>query len=401
MKTLFTFFMCFIGWLITASPVHAAAIKNIRLANYQTNVVRLVVELNEKTDAKVFRLGKPSRLVVDFKNTYFDGKAPSKIKPINFISSVRRGVPNMKTARLVLELPNETLTEKHFFLPPSKTSKNWRFVMDLTRTAKTAATKPAAQTAQKTTVPKSKPSELKPAPNPSVGLTPIRKTKKIIVLDPGHGGKDPGAISKSGKYEKNLTLAMAKETKPLLEAAGYKVVLTRDKDIALALRRRVEIAHEADADLFISIHADSAKNSSARGLSVYTISERASDKEAAALAERENKADILLGLDLTGYNPDVSNILIDLAKIDTMNNSAIYAKKLVKHMKQEVKLVPNAHRFAGFAVLKSANVPSVLLEMGYLSNRQEERQLQKQSYRRGLARALVRAVNEYFDEVQN
>lgn len=413
MKTLFTFLMCFIGWLITASPAHAAAIKNIRLANYQTNVVRLVVELNEKTDAKVFRLGKPSRLVVDFKNTYFDGKAPSKIKPVNFISSVRRGVPNMKTARLVLELPNETLTEKHFFLPPSKASKNWRFVMDLTRTAKTTATKPAAQTAKTTatkstaqtvtttTVRKGKPSELKPAPNPSVGLTPIRKTKKIIVLDPGHGGKDPGAISKSGKYEKNLTLAMAKETKPLLEAAGYKVVLTRDRDIALALRRRVEIAHEADADLFISIHADSAKNSSARGLSVYTISERASDKEAAALAERENKADILLGLDLTGYNPDVSNILIDLAKIDTMNNSAIYAKKLVKHMKQEVKLVPNAHRFAGFAVLKSANVPSVLLEMGYLSNRQEERLLQKQSYRRDLARALVRAVNEYFDEVQN
>lgn len=395
MRTLFIFLTCLVGWFFTALPGHAAAIKNIRLAKYQTNVVRLVVELNEKTDAKVFRLSKPSRLVVDFKNTYFDGKAPSKIKPVDFISSVRRGVPNMKTARLVLELPNETLTEKHFFLPPSKASKNWRFVMDLTRTAKTSVTQ------TKTTVQKAKPSELRPAPNPSVGLTPIRKTKKIIVLDPGHGGKDPGAISKSGKYEKNLTLAMAKETKPLLEAAGYKVVLTRDRDIALALRRRVEIAHEADADLFISIHADSAKNSSARGLSVYTISERASDKEAAALAERENKADILLGLDLTGYNPDVSNILIDLAKIDTMNNSAIYAKKLVKHMKQEVKLVPNAHRFAGFAVLKSTNVPSVLLEMGYLSNRQEERLLQQKSYRRDLARALVRAVNEYFDEVQN
>lgn len=401
MRTLFIFLTCLVGWFLIASPGHAAAIKNIRLAKYQTNVVRLVVELNEKTDAKVFRLSKPSRLVVDFNNTYFDGKAPSKIKPVDFISSVRRGVPNMKTARLVLELPNETLTEKHFFLPPSKASKNWRFVMDLTRTAKTTATKSTTQTVKKTTVQKSKPSELKPAPNPSVGLTPIRKTKKIIVLDPGHGGKDPGAISKSGKYEKNLTLAMAKETKPLLEAAGYKVVLTRDRDIALALRRRVEIAHEADADLFISIHADSAKNSSARGLSVYTISERASDKEAAALAERENKADILLGLDLTGYNPDVSNILIDLAKIDTMNNSAIYAKKLVKHMKQEVKLVPNAHRFAGFAVLKSTNVPSVLLEMGYLSNRQEERLLQKKSYRSDLARALVRAVNEYFDEIQN
>lgn len=397
MRTLFIFLTCLLGWFLTALPGHAAAIKNIRLAKYQTNVVRLVVELNEKTDAKVFRLSKPSRLVVDFKNTYFDGKAPSKIKPVDFISSVRRGVPNMKTARLVLELPNETLTEKHFFLPPSKASKNWRFVMDLTRTANTVVTK----TKTKTVVRTPKPSQLKPAPNPAVGLTPIRKTKKIIVLDPGHGGKDPGAISKSGKYEKHLTLAMAKEAKPLLEAAGYKVVLTRDRDIALALRRRVEIAHEADADLFISIHADSAKNSSARGLSIYTISERASDKEAAALAERENKADILLGLDLSGYNPDVSNILIDLAKIDTMNNSAIYAKKLVKHMKKEVKLVPNAHRFAGFAVLKSTNVPSVLLEMGYLSNRQEERLLQQKSYRRDLARALVRAVNEYFEEVQN
>ena len=131
---------------------------------------------------------------------------------------------------------------------------------------------------------------------------------------------------------------MAKETREYLEDAGYKVVLTRSTDKAIPLRRRYQIAHEADGDLFISIHADSAKNRSARGLSVYTISERASDKEAAALAERENKADILLGLDLNDYNPDVSNILIDLAKIDTMNNSAIYAKHLVKEMKKKQRL---------------------------------------------------------------
>lgn len=402
MKTTMRILTVLFCWLFIASTAHGAAIKNVRIAPYQPGVVRLVVELSEKTDASVFRLKNPSRLVVDFKNTYFGVRSPGKIPSADFIKAVRRGVPNAKTARLVLELPNETLTEKHFLLPPSKGgTSNWRFVMDISKsktTTKAASTKKSTPVATK---PTPKPtSEIRPAANPSVGLTPIKKkTKKIIVLDPGHGGKDPGAISRSGKYEKHLTLAMAKEAKPLLEAAGYKVVLTRSTDIAIALRRRIEIAHEADGDLFISIHADSAKSTSARGLSVYTISEKASDKEAAALAERENKADILLGLDLTGYHTDVSNILIDLAKIDTMNNSAIYAKKLVKHMKKEVKLVPNAHRFAGFAVLKSPNIPSVLLEMGYLSNRTEEKLLQKKSYRRDLAKALVRAVNEYFDEV--
>lgn len=411
-------FLC--CWFFTSTAM-GVTIQNIRLAPYQPEVVRLVVELSDKTDASVFRLSNPSRLVVDFKNTSFSKKAPGKIPPVNFIKQVRRGVPNAQTARLVLELPAETMEEKHFLLKPSKNNK-WRFVMDLQKSTKTV--KKTQKTTSKTNktsagngipkVAKTTKSTIKsmhqPPPSapkrasaitavqPKPGLTVLRKSKKIIVLDPGHGGKDPGAISKSGKYEKHITLAMAKETRELLEDAGYKVVLTRDTDKAIPLRRRYQIAHEVDGDLFISIHADSARNSSARGLSVYTISEKASDKEAAALAERENKADILLGLDLSDYNPDVSNILIDLAKIDTMNNSAAFAKLLVKEMKKETTLVPNAHRFAGFAVLKSANIPSVLLELGYLSNRREDKLLQKKSYRRELGRALVRAVNCYFNQ---
>ncbi|MBR5130863.1 MAG: N-acetylmuramoyl-L-alanine amidase [Alphaproteobacteria bacterium] len=428
MKKTWSFVWLVLGFFLWITPVFAAQIKNIRLAKYQPQVIRLVVETDEKADTKIFTLSSPDRLVIDFKNTYFSKSAPSKISSVDFIKSIRRGVPDKQTARLVLELPHKNITENHFNLKPSNKS-GWRFVVDIKQEQNNPPQKEKEKemekekekennnTSQKkspATVPPQKPTtQIIPTPNTQTKeaakpktqekQTVIlnKKTKKIVVLDPGHGGKDPGAISRSGQYEKHITLAMAKETRRYLEEAGYKVVLTRSTDKAIPLRRRYQIAHEADGDLFISIHADSAKNRSARGLSVYTISERASDKEAAALAERENKADILLGLDLSEYNPDVSNILIDLAKIDTMNKSAIYAKYLVKEMKKETTLLPNAHRFAGFAVLKSANIPSVLLELGYLSNPREDKLLQKKSYRRKLARALVRAIDQYFEEQNN
>ena len=193
---------------------------------------------------------------------------------------------------------------------------------------------------------------------------------------------------------------MAKETKVLLEKAGYKVVMTRDKDYYVTLRGRIEKAHKANADLFISIHADSAKSSAAKGLSVYTISETASDKEAAALAESANKADILFGMDLSEYQPEVGNILIDFAKTYTMDQSAKYADEVVKEMAKEVTLRPKAHRYAGFAVLKSPNIPSVLLEMGYLSNRTEENQLKQASYRKKLGASTSKAIKRYFDNMQ-
>ena len=194
---------------------------------------------------------------------------------------------------------------------------------------------------------------------------------------------------------------MAKETKAILEKRGYKVVLTRDKDFYIPLRGRIKKAHEANGDLFISIHADSAKSRSATGLSIYTISETASDKEAAALAERENKSDILFGMDLSDYQPEVGNILIDIAKKYAMDQSSIYADEVVREMQKEVKLRDQAHRFAGFVVLKSPNIPSVLLEMGYLSNPQEDKSLQKESYRKKLATALANAVDSYFKKLGN
>lgn len=374
LRLLFTVLTAF--WITQTS---AATIRDIRIAQHTPETVRLVVDLSDNAEAVVFRLKSPERLVIDFKQTTFNqANGARTFSATGFIKGARTGVPNTGTARIVIDLPAEQLTEKHFLLKP-QAGNPYRFVIDLTRAG--GGIMPAADASSANTA-----SRISP------------KRTKIVMLDPGHGGQDPGAISKNGHYEKDLTLKMARELRDELRKEGYKVVLTRDSDIFIPLRARIQKAHEANADLFISIHADSAKNTSARGLSVYTISEKASDAEAAALAERENKADIILGMDLGEYQPEVGNILIDFAKKHTMEQSAVYADLVVAEMKKRVKLVPNAHRFAGFVVLKSANIPSVLVELGYLSNKSEEKQLQQKSYRKKLAEALTRAVNIYFAE---
>ena len=232
-------------------------------------------------------------------------------------------------------------------------------------------------------------------------MTPQIPGKRIIAVDAGHGGVDPGTIGYSKTYEKHVTLAMARELKKQLEATGrYKVVLTRDRDIFLRLRDRVKVARQAGADLFISVHADSIQNRKTRGLSVYTLSEKASDKEAAKLAAKENKADVIAGIDLTAESPDVTNILLDLAQRETMNQSARFAKELVGELRREVHLLPNTHRFAGFAVLKAPDMPSVLVEAGFLSNRQDERNLTTPQYRQKLAQAIVRGVDRHFTGIE-
>jgi len=379
------------GLFLFIGQAFATEIAEMRLAEGTPGSVRFVAELTDENSPKVSRLEGPARLVIDFPEASFSQKAKNqRFGKTGFVGGVRTGMPLAGTARVVLDLPKSSLTEKHFLLRP-QSGQNWRFVLDLFDNAPSILpTPPKPSVGEK---------GLRPFTTPSAPPPPPVKRQRIIVLDAGHGGQDPGAISRSGHYEKDITLNMARETKVLLEKAGYKVVLTRDKDIFIPLRGRIKKAHEANADLFISIHADSAKNPSAKGLSIYTISERASDAEAAALAERENKADIILGMDLSDVDPLAGNVLLDLAKTDTMNKSAQYAKYVVREMKKTVQLVPNAHRMAGFVVLKSPNIPSVLVELGYLSNKTEDKNLQKKSYRQDLAEALVRAVKSYFADL--
>ena len=223
---------------------------------------------------------------------------------------------------------------------------------------------------------------------------------RLVVLDPGHGGVDPGAIGVSGIYEKQISYATAVEVAQLLEASKrFKVVLTRAEDEFVALEDRVARARAARGDLFLSIHADAIPESAVRGASVFTLSERASDAEAAALAQRENKADLIAGIDLSRHPPEVGNILLDLARRQTNNLSIVLARNLVNELGREVRLLNNSHRSAGFVVLKAPDIPSVLVELGCLSNKDEEKQLRAATYQKKLALGVVRSVSDYFDQV--
>jgi len=224
--------------------------------------------------------------------------------------------------------------------------------------------------------------------------------RRTVVLDPGHGGIDPGAIGLSGVYEKDLVLDAARLVAQQLDATRrYRVVLTSTSDEFVALQDRVARARAADGDLFLSIHADALPDPDMRGASVFTLSEKASDAQAAALAARENKVDLIAGIDLSRHAPEVSSILIDLARRQTNNQSIQLARHLVDDLGRDVAMLNHSHRSAGFAVLKAPDIPSALVEMGCLSNRVEERALRTPTYRRKVAAGIARSINDYFESV--
>ena len=225
--------------------------------------------------------------------------------------------------------------------------------------------------------------------------------KKVIVIDPGHGGKDSGAVGVRKQLEKHITLAVGKLLKKKIESNGkFDVVLTRNRDIYLKLRERTKIAKKSNADIFISLHADYNRNKRTRGISLYTLSENASDKEAAALARRENKSDFLGNVDLSDETSEVTNILIDLTKRETLNQSSHLVNFLIKEFKNDMNLLQRTHRFAGFAVLKSLDIPSVLIEMGYLSNKHDSKLLTDKNYHNKISDDILNAIVKYFNWIE-
>ena len=224
-----------------------------------------------------------------------------------------------------------------------------------------------------------------------------RRQPRIVALDPGHGGVDPGAISPSGIHEKTVTLATARELARQLAATGrYRAVLTRRRDVFVPLRERVARALRHRAELFLSLHADALPDAAMRGLSVYTLSEEASDIETAALATRENNDDFAIGLKRSRQPPVINAILLDLARRQTSNRSLALARTIVDELGRTVTLLDRPHRSAGFAVLTAPHIPSALVELGCLTNRDEERLLLRPAHQRRLAQALVRAIDDYF-----
>ena len=233
----------------------------------------------------------------------------------------------------------------------------------------------------------------------------LKKINKIpvIVIDAGHGGKDPGTI---GNYlrskEKNITLSFSRELyKQLKSIKNYKVYLTRNSDIFINLRRRVELARKKNADLFISLHVNAIGDNDITGFSIYTLSEQSSDKQAELLAHKENQADIINGVNFAGASVDIMKTLIDLSQRNSKNDSAIFANKVIKNVKESnIEILQNTHRFAGFAVLTAPDMASVLVELGYLSNNDEEKLLNSISYKRKVCESLVKAIEEYFSKIK-
>jgi N-acetylmuramoyl-L-alanine amidase len=371
-------------------PAHAdpqAHITGVRLGDHP-DATRFVLDLSESVDFRVFVLADPYRVVIDLPEVAWDAPPPKEGQSVGLIKGFRYGLFSPGTFRVVLDTGGPIKIKQAKLLEPQE-GYGPRLVLDLAPETREAFLAEAKKTALETAAaPKAQTPQPQAQPHPA---------KKTVVLDPGHGGVDPGAQGRSGVYEKFLTLSMALELKRQLEASGrFHVVLTRDRDIFIPLRERIAIARAAGADLFVSLHADTIDDPSIRGLSVYTLSETASDKEAAALAVSENKADVIAGVDLTNESPEVTNILIDLAQRETMNLSANFAEFAVAELARETRLLAKTHRFAGFAVLKAPDVPSVLVELGYLSHGREERQLRDPSYRARLASALAKGVERYF-----
>jgi N-acetylmuramoyl-L-alanine amidase len=238
-----------------------------------------------------------------------------------------------------------------------------------------------------------------PAAKPQPKIDAKTDARPVIVLDPGHGGIDNGTKASSGEMEKSIVLEFALLLRDKIEKTGkYHVVMTRSDDTFVALADRVAFARAHEAALFISIHADALPRGEgdAQGASVYTLSETASDSEAARLAETENRADVIAGVDLTHEPNDVADILIDLAQRETKTFSVQFARGLIDSMRTVTRLHKNTLKSAGFRVLKAPDIPSVLLELGYVSNRQDIKSLTSADWREHTADSIAQAIDRYF-----
>ena len=388
------FVLLLFGFLLAASSANAEiSVSAVRLGSYADRT-RFVMELSVEPTYRVFTLPDPFRVVLDLPE--LDWKVPPAEVPKGrgLISALRFGHFAPGTSRVVLDVTAPVGFKAIFVLPPAK-NKGYRLVIDLEEIGREAFLSPAQR---RPILSKAPPPSARSVALPAPVPEPKTDRRPTVVIDAGHGGVDPGSTGLSGRKEKHLTLVFARELKRQLEAAGrYRVVLTRDKDIFLRLRDRIALAQRAEGDLFLSLHADTHDQKGLRGASIYTLSETASDKEAAALAAKENKADVIAGVDLSEQTEAVSMILIDLAQRETMNLSNRFANVLVGSLKNATRLLRNAHRSAGFAVLKSPTVPSVLVELGYLSNKSDERLLHSKAHRVKLSAAIVRAIEEFIN----
>ncbi|MCE2474231.1 MAG: N-acetylmuramoyl-L-alanine amidase [Alphaproteobacteria bacterium] len=349
-----------IGALMSAGAATGATVESIRIGLPDSAVTRVVVDLSAPATYKTFVLRDPSRLVVDVSAELGElGSVPAT----GAVQRIRVGLREGRVTRLVFDTADAFQLDRHFTLPPGDGRPD-RIVFDL---------------------------------KGGLAVPRARNAPFTVIIDAGHGGKDPGAL-RGSLQEKHLTLGAAKELREILRKRKYRVVLTRETDVYIPLRRRVDISVQAKGDLFISLHADAVGRPHTRGLSAYTLSDKASDRLAAKLASDADAVDAALDVaNFETYDEQVQNTMIELTRTGTRNLSAQFAESLVVSLGERgIRLLRRPHRQANFAVLRGFHIPSVLIEMGFVSNAKDAKLLASAKYRRQLMTAIADYVDRYF-----
>ncbi len=349
---------------------------------------RIVMRFDKEPEMRWFLLRAPHRLVVDLPQSAFSLE-PDELTPRGMVTEVRYGNLDEGRSRMIVAFDGPFDVERIEVLENEDDSGH-RLVADIVAGSENSFEQAMAEQIEST-------GSMQSAPKSDrVGTAGEPASRKFrIMIDPGHGGIDTGAQGSAGTQEKTITLAFALELKKEIESDGkHDVFLTRDRDLFLGLDERVRIARQHEADLLISIHADSIRLKDFRGATVYTVADKASDAEAAAKAIRENLADEIGGVVVEDEQEGVADILADLIRRETQSFSLRFARSLVGELSTSIQMIPtNPHRYAGFRVLRAPDVPSVLLELGYLSNASDEEQLRDPEWRARAAESIMSAID--------
>ncbi len=372
MRVIYLTALIFLSLRAMANPVE---LENVRIWAAPDNT-RIVFDVSNRVEHKLEKLADPHRVVLDIQNARLR-KAPAQpVASDNYLKEVRSAMRNPDDLRVVLDLKQD-VSVKSFLLPPNQ-QYGHRLVIDLHN----ANEQQELQTA-------------------SINRTPGILRDVVIAIDPGHGGEDPGARGPSGMYEKEIVLQISKRLAEMInQERGMRAVLTREGDYFLPLRRRMQIARQNKADLFVSIHADAFRDPRVSGSSVYILSQRGASSEAARwLAERENASDLIGGVSLDVKNDNMlASVLLDLSQTASLEMSIDVADRVLAGLKSVGKVHKRQVQSAGFAVLKSPDVPSILVETAYISNPEEERKLRDRGYQTQLAGAILQGLRNYFNE---
>jgi N-acetylmuramoyl-L-alanine amidase len=361
---------------------------DVRLGGDETKT-RFIMDLNRKIDLHVFTLADPYRVVLDIPQVTFQLAPKAGESGRGLIKAFRFGLVMPGGSRIVFDLTKPARVDKAFVIDPADGAPA-RLVLDLAATDRESFLHKIALD-----------DKMVRADVPRVIELPAGSTdqRPLVALDPGHGGIDTGAKALSGELEKDIVLDFAQRLRDRIEKSGkYRVLMTRTDDTFVPLADRVRIARNAGAALFVSIHADSLPHGEgdAQGATVYTLSETATDSQAARLAEEENRADVIAGVDLKAEPDDVAGILIDLAQRETKSFSVQFAHKLVGRLNAVTRLHKDPLKSAGFRVLRAPDIPSVLVELGYVSNKEDLQSLLSGTWRDRTADSIAEAIDGYF-----